>query len=516
MKKLIKYALISFVIIILIAMIGIIIFVKWVNPNNFKPIITDQIKKYTQLNAVIDGDLAWTFFPNIGIKAGRMRIDKIQIANTTIEVKLLPLLHKQIDISGIDVEGVNLENIQNASFHAKNVMLDKTFPVNVQLDYKMNKASAVHVVMTSEVIVDTAKQILVCHDLDGSIANTHLTGTATVTKLFSDPVLNGQFDIKSFDLKKLLQAIGESSDIIQSAKNGKASINVTASKKGVSAKGSVTIDAIQINHLRLSQLKLNSTFNKGILNLNPITATLYQGVLQSNVIIDITNTQPSYRINANLTNIQLAPLLRDVSGKEAKLSVEGTGNITFNATSSGTEPQVMMRRLNGGGQFNVVNGALIGVDLNTLIANASALAKKQPTKAANADKTTFTNLSGTATIRNGILENNNFILESSRFDTKGSGRVDFPSNWVNFLFHTTIKKEEPDQTDDWDNLFGIPVPIAVRGPLNNPSVSVDAGQLLAAIAKNQAKAQIKSQVKEQIKQVIPGPAGDVLQQLINR
>lgn len=516
MNKIIKYTAVILFTSLFIVCIGIIAFINFYNPNNFKPLIISQIKNYTHRDANITGDLSWTFFPNLGLKVGQISIDNIKIAQITVEAKLLPLLHGKLEMSGIDLVGVDYNEIKNAEFHGKNVTLQDDFPMSLQLDYQLNKSTVAKIKIDGRFYLDDVKQIFIWNDIKGMFANIPLTGVVEGKNLFSEPQISGHVSFKSFDLKQTLQALGQKIDAIQTAKNTKGFINFTATQKNVSAHGEFTMDTLQVNHMRLSQIVTHPSFQNGILDLSPITAVLYQGTLHSQANININNPQPMLGINASLKNILIASLLRDVSGKDAKFSMEGLGNVDFQVRSVGNDSQAMLSHLNGSGQFNINNGALIGIDLNTLIANAAALAKKQATTTSKSDKTMFDRLSGTATIHNGILQNNDLVISSARFETRGSGKIDFPSHWINFLFHTTIKKPNPSQSNDWDNLFGIPVPIAIRGNLSDPSVSLDAGQLLAAIAQEQAKSEVKTQVKEQIQKNLPGAAGDLLQQMIGR
>lgn len=50
-----------------IAVIGaVLVLVLLVNPNEFKPLITEQVEAQTGRQLTIDGDIEWRFFPSVG------------------------------------------------------------------------------------------------------------------------------------------------------------------------------------------------------------------------------------------------------------------------------------------------------------------------------------------------------------------------------------------------------------------------------------------------------------------
>ncbi len=69
MKKLL-YVLLG---IIIVVVLGIVALVTLVNPNQFKPVIAEQVKEQTGRDLVISGDIGWRFFPTLGIEYWRNR-----------------------------------------------------------------------------------------------------------------------------------------------------------------------------------------------------------------------------------------------------------------------------------------------------------------------------------------------------------------------------------------------------------------------------------------------------------
>lgn len=111
-----------FFVVLLIAVVAMVSLATFVSPNRFKPLIVDQVKKYTGRDLVIDGDLSWTLVPTLGVKIGHLQLNNTpdfkqkvfaKMDSATISVKVLPLLHKRIESSGITIKGLTLNLIKN-------------------------------------------------------------------------------------------------------------------------------------------------------------------------------------------------------------------------------------------------------------------------------------------------------------------------------------------------------------------------------------------------------------------
>ncbi len=122
MKKLIKifiYLIITIVVVIALAIGGIVMFI---NPNQFKPQITELVQKNANVVLTIDGDIEWTFYPWLGIKVQNISVAspntptvplaKIQLAEASILLK--SLLNKELNISDVVVNGLSVSLLKDA------------------------------------------------------------------------------------------------------------------------------------------------------------------------------------------------------------------------------------------------------------------------------------------------------------------------------------------------------------------------------------------------------------------
>ncbi|WP_305814090.1 AsmA family protein [Photobacterium leiognathi] len=113
MKKLL-YVLLG---IIIVVVLGIVALMTLVNPNQFKPVIAEQVKEQTGRDLVISGDIGWRFFPTLGLNVGETALKNpqgfaqpnlIQFKQAELSVAVLPLLSHKLDIGTVSLDGAHV------------------------------------------------------------------------------------------------------------------------------------------------------------------------------------------------------------------------------------------------------------------------------------------------------------------------------------------------------------------------------------------------------------------------
>jgi len=94
-----------------------------IDPNDHKPEIIAQVKEQTGRDLRIDGDIALTVFPWIGVELGKVELsnaagfDNPVFASTdkvSIRVKLLPLFSKRLEMDTVTIHGLTLNLARDA------------------------------------------------------------------------------------------------------------------------------------------------------------------------------------------------------------------------------------------------------------------------------------------------------------------------------------------------------------------------------------------------------------------
>jgi len=89
-----------------------------IDPNDFKSRIADAVQENTGRALNIDGDISLSVFPWLGLEIGPTRLSNApgfgeqpmaSMQRVQVRVKLLPLLHKQLEMDTVRLSGLNLQ-----------------------------------------------------------------------------------------------------------------------------------------------------------------------------------------------------------------------------------------------------------------------------------------------------------------------------------------------------------------------------------------------------------------------
>lgn len=123
MKRFIKIGLSILGSVIALLVVTLISVIWLVDPNHYKAQIASYLSQVSGRNLVIEGDIRFTIYPWLGVDLGKMRFGNapgfteptfIQVEQAQFQVKLLPLLTKQIEVGQVLLAGMKLTLIRKA------------------------------------------------------------------------------------------------------------------------------------------------------------------------------------------------------------------------------------------------------------------------------------------------------------------------------------------------------------------------------------------------------------------
>src|ERR1043165_283694 len=359
----------------LVSLIGLVVFV---NPNDLKPQISQAVTKFTGRQLQLGGDIQWSIFPWVGLQLNDVKLTNspnfgnnpfAKIKKLDIQVRLYPLLHKQLEIGKLQVYGLTLYLIKNAEG---------------QVNWGGSLNSSPTTSQSSESNFSESLKPLgfIVTGLD--IRDGHI--------IYADQQKNKHFEITQLQLKSANLAINKSSpfDIqfnlnsssptINAAVKLRSSITLSTNRKNIefnnlnlnmllkgpsypkgelplflkshidldlnkqdiivdqlialinqikltghvtrhhllnnpSFAGTLSSQQIKTGKLIFQQIKLNFQFKNNLLTLNPINAKFYQGNYQGNVSINLNPKIPSITAQNQFNQINTALLFQDLINK---------------------------------------------------------------------------------------------------------------------------------------------------------------------------------------------------------
>lgn len=273
----------------------------------------------------------------------------------------------------------------------------------------------------------------------------------------------------------------------------------------VNAKGTIDIGKLKISGTHSEKIHVEINADKGLIKLNPMSANLYEGQYKGNVNLDARGKALKLSIDENLKGVQAGPLLKDLSGDD---KISGQVNANVKLSGNGATIEQIKQTLSGNGKFSFTDGALKGVNIAESIRKAKAAFKGETLPPSGEPlQTDFSSLSGSFTVKNGIINNQDFITMAPLLRINGAGTVDLPKENINYALKVAIVGTSKGQgSAALDDLKGLTIPVKVTGTFDNPKPTVD----LASMLKAKATEEIKTKAAETLKEKLGGDLGGLL------
>ena len=250
--------------------------------------------------------------------------------------------------------------------------------------------------------------------------------------------------------------------------------------KGLNAKGQLQVGALQVQGLKLSNLKAQLKAADGRAEINPHSASLYEGELSGALSLD--GNANRIALKETLSNVSIGPLLRDVAQQDR---LEGKVNVALDVAAAGATAGALKRSLSGAANVRLRDGAIKGIDIAGLLRKARAAAGKQSGQAADSkERTDFSELSASFSIKNGVAHNEDLDVKSPLLRIGGSGDIDIGRSAISYVVKASVV-----------GTTSLTVPLKLAGPLDAMKYEVD----YRAVAGDLAKSKVGDKVRDRLK-----------------
>jgi len=273
-------------------------------------------------------------------------------------------------------------------------------------------------------------------------------------------------------------------------------------------KGKIYIGKLLFKGISLEQLKAEVALSQGKLSVSPHSAQLFGGKTTGGFTVDANTNQ--FTLKENVTDIKIESLLAAL-GKVPK--VTGKGALALDLTSTGNTIKTLEQNLAGRVNIKLHDGTIKGIDIGAIINKVRAMLGKAPTQeGAGSGQTTFSDMTASATIQQGIVTNRDLNVKAPLFRLEGAGTVNIAQSTLNYLTKVAVVESSSGQGGkDLAVLRGITIPIKITGNLDKPQYIVD----VASLAGELAKSQLGDKAQQEINKFVPG-LGDALKGLFGR
>jgi len=290
--------------------------------------------------------------------------------------------------------------------------------------------------------------------------------------------------------------------------------------RSLNLNGSLKIGQLIINKLTAKQVQVTVKASQGKITSEQKIGSFYQGSLDSMINLNVAGKTPVIQIEEQATDIQAGPLLKDMTATD---KFDGKGKFQAKLQTSGNSINAFKRGLNGNLSFLFADGSVKGFNLAQMLREGQAKLKGEKLPASETvQKTDFSEMSASAVIKNGVLNNQDLLAKSPFLRVTGAGSVNLVSETLDYLVKPVIVSTAAGQGGEGlEQLKGVPVPVKLTGPYAAPKYSIDWAQVVTGAQKaklEEKKAEVKEQLeekKEETKKKLENKLKDKLKGLFN-
>ncbi|MGR9037367.1 MAG: AsmA family protein [Gammaproteobacteria bacterium] len=318
-------------------------------------------------------------------------------------------------------------------------------------------------------------------DLD----DTHLKGEAQI-KDFSEPVVSFNLNADNVDVDRYLSPKQNAEKSIASpAAALAAGLSQLPAKtlRVLNADGELALKQLKIKGLLMQDVHLTLTSKNGMMNIKQSAKRFYDGSYSGGLTMDFRKDQAAVSVNEQMSRVRVESLLDDVS---RKARVRGRMDASFQLQGRTSRSKVLKSSLNGKYRFFLKDGAIRGFNLEKAIESAKSIAKGAVSiPNDNNQETSFSLVTGTGFVNEGVVRNEDLVARSSNFRINGKGSADLNTDKLDYELTTRLVKDAAAPEHAPEHFHSTPVVINIGGTLDKPTYELDVSALLTE--KNKAK-----------------------------
>lgn len=262
----------------------------------------------------------------------------------------------------------------------------------------------------------------------------------------------------------------------------------TAFLRKLDLQGQLRIGALQAQHLQLRTVQAALLAQQGQLDIQRLSAALYQGTLDARARI---SADQQYRIAATLKNVALEPLLKDAIAKDL---LSGTGLVELDVQGQGATVAAIRKSLAGTAQLRVRDGAIKGINLAKSFREWKArISLKQDAmqQASTTEQTDFSEMLASFQIRNGTAHNQDLDIKSPFLRIGGEGDIHIGAGTLDYLLKPTVVNTSTGQDGKaLAEIANLTIPVRLTGPWSAIRYQIQYTEVAASLASRLARNKI--------------------------
>lgn len=259
--------------------------------------------------------------------------------------------------------------------------------------------------------------------------------------------------------------------------------------------GSLRIGKLRAFGINSSDIRMTLRAQGGRVQVHPARASLYGGAYTGDIVYDARTDRPRLSMDEQVQGVQLGPMLQGMFGVQR---LSGTAAIDVKLAAQGATVGDMRKTLDGNVRFALKDGALEGVNIWQSISDAYAKLKGREPAATDApNRTEFADLSGSGTVKQGVLKNDDLKARLPFLEVSGAGTLDLVREAIDYRLQARVLSRPELSAQELDDLKGTTIPVRLIGTFSDISVRPD----VAGVLKEKAKDKVDEKVEEKEEEI---------------
>lgn len=421
------------------------------------------------------------------LKAGTARVPKLSVG------VLDAVLTGSGDVTGLNDKPAFTGTLELAPFSPRKVLTALGTEVTTADPKVLGNAQA-------RVALRASADAIEVRELDARVDDTTATGTLSVGH-FAAPRVRFDLAVNTLDLDRYLapgatdtpapNGGGEPRKAAPAPAEPGLRLDELGARLGaMDVSGTLKLGSLVAAKVRMTDVTLTLRGKDGAVQVDPLSAALYEGTVQGAVGLDARGPVPVVTVRQTLRGVSLGPLLDDLGQRE---SLTGKAGITADLRAQGQVVADLTRTLAGTARMEVTDGVLKGVNVDRAICQARAAVDTARGKEREAcdpsPDSRFDSLKASAVISAGVVKNDDLLIVQPRYQSgefyqvTGAGTVNLPRQEVDYQLRVARARQRDGATTPEEK--GRAVPVRVAGTFGHLSVQPDTKALAGSEVKEQ-------------------------------
>lgn len=369
-----------------------------------------------------------------------------------------------------------------------------------QLDYQLQGADLPQTGIKGQAAMaaswDSANQRFSLSDIQLSANDSQLSGIITGT-LGNRPQVVADLSSATLNMDSLL-GIPETTNADaaqQSQRTGRAPViaesapvnNADSPLNAIDGKIGLKIAKLRWRGIDMDAVDLEATNQQGLLSLVRLQGQAGGGTFSLPGSIDVRSSQTRVALKPSFQRVDIGPLLKAFNLPD---TISGELSLDGDFSGNGLTVAEFNHQWQGSADLKLDNAQFAGLNFQQLIQRAVE-GNSDKVRGERNDQPILQQISGHATLNNGLVTFPELNAQSTILNYTGSGNVDLAKRELDINFGVTVMRGWQGDDTLVRRLQQTPVPLRIYGPWSTINYSLKVDQVLRQQLRDEAKQRLK-------------------------